>query len=343
MRRTGRREIALIGFLRESNMVNGEYKNLAARWVFIGAVVSMVLPLAVHGMGNRPPPPGRFQYKLDQYADEAPPGTEKWKQLRQMQLPLEEASAIDVDDRTNIVAAGKSRAIIYDSSLRTVAGWRIESPADCVGVDQEGTIYIGAGDHVEVYRNSRLEKRWEPYNRRSILTSITVIGDKVFVADAGNKKILCYSRDGDKRKSFGNSESNSRMFVIPSPYMDIASDREQTLWVADTGRRKLKNFDVDGKFISEWGRSSHKLSGFSGCCNPAHFAILPHGSFATAEKGLVRVKVHKPNGELDSLVFGSGFLGSNVSVADLAAGPGGLVYVLDSRGILRVFGRDDAE
>lgn len=324
-------------------MVNGEYKNQAARWVFIVAAAAMVLPLAVRGMGNRPPPPGRFQYKLDQYVDEAPAGTEKWKQLRQMQLPLEEASAIDVDAQTNIVAAGRTRAIIYDRSLRTVAGWALENAANCAALDHKGIVYIGAGDHVEVYSNSRLEKRWEPYNGRSILTSITVIEDKVFVADAGNKTILCYSRDGEKRKSFGNSESNSRMFVIPSPYMDIASDREQTLWVADTGRRKLKNFDIDGQLISEWGRSSHKLYGFSGCCNPAHFAILPHGSFATAEKGLARVKVHKPNGELDSLVFGSGFLGSNVSAADLAAGPDGKIYVLDSEGILRIFSEGESE
>ena len=78
--------------------------------------------------------------------------------------------------------------------------------------------------------------------------------------------------------------------------------------------------------------------GFSGCCNPAHFAFLPDGRFVTSEKGLVRVKTYKPSGEFDAVVAAPVKFAEEGKAPDLAADAAGNVYVLDfDKKMIRVF------
>jgi hypothetical protein len=298
-----------------------------------------LMPLqSAPGMGTRPPPGGRFEYDLTKYEDAG--GSTGWKREEKMQPPIKGAGGIAVTRAGNIIVAGERRAVVYDADLQTIGAWELKSSANCLYAVNTGLVYTCAGDHVEVYENGRLRDAWQQHGTEAVLTSIAVVDGTVFVADAGNASVLQYEPDGTFKGSLAGGESKT--FVAPGPYMDVAAGREGTVWVADTGRLELKNFDRDGGFLSSWGKSSHKLDGFCGCCNPVHFAILPDGAFVTAEKGFVRVKVHKPNGALDSLVFGPGFLGKGINVEDVAADRKGRIYVLDSKGMLHIFGRKDA-
>ena len=45
-----------------------------------------------------------------------------------------------------------------------------------------------------------------------------------------------------------------------------------------------------------------KIEGFSGCCNPAHFAILDDNSFITSEKGMPRIKIYDQHGQFTGIV-----------------------------------------
>ena len=78
------------------------------------------------------------------------------------------------------------------------------------------------------------------------------------------------------------------------------------MWVVNPGMHAFENYEFDGDLRAFWENTSMKIDGFSGCCNPAHFTFLPDGSFVTSEKGLVRVKVHKPSGELLGVVAATG-------------------------------------
>ena len=65
------------------------------------------------------------------------------------------------------------------------------------------------------------------------------------------------------------------------------------------------------------------IDGFSGCCNPTHFTILPNGDIVTAEKGLIRVKLYSKDGILKGVV---------ATPEQFSEGTTGLDLVVDSRG-----------
>jgi hypothetical protein len=81
-----------------------------------------------------------------------------------------------------------------------------------------------------------------------------------------------------------------------------------------------------------------EIQGFSGCCNPSHFAILEDGSFVTSEKGLPRVKVYNRIGNLVSVVaLAEHFMEGTVGL-DLAVDAAQKIYVLDPlQKIVRIF------
>jgi hypothetical protein len=58
-------------------------------------------------------------------------------------------------------------------------------------------------------------------------------------------------------------------------------------------------------------------------------AIRRDGSFVTSEKGLVRVKLYTPAGDLVGVVAGSDQFDEGVSGLDLAADSAGRILVLD--------------
>ena len=88
------------------------------------------------------------------------------------------------------------------------------------------------------------------------------------------------------------------------------------------------------------------VDGFSGCCNPSHAAVLQDGSFVTAEKGLVRVKIHNRAGEFVCLVAAPDQFDKGTVGLDLAVDSNGRIHVLDpKRKQVRIFEKmeDDSE
>ena len=98
---------------------------------------------------------------------------------------------------------------------------------------------------------------------------------------------------------------------------------------------------------SSWGTPSYALEGFSGCCNPAHLAVLPDGRFVTSEKGLARVKVYDDQGRFETAVVAPDQLDTEAGPCDVAVDGTGRILVLDpGRGVVRIFeakGRGDRE
>jgi hypothetical protein len=118
------------------------------------------------------------------------------------------------------------------------------------------------------------------------------------------------------------------------------------LRVVNPGRHLIEAYTPIGDREWVWGKTSLKVDGFSGCCNPVSLAVLPDGGFVTCEKGLPRMKVYDADGGFAGVVAGPDELGSTDSQAgsckmqsfDAAVDSDGRVYVLDTlNNVIRIF------
>ncbi len=185
--------------------------------------------------------------------------------------------------------------------LRKVLG---ASPT-CIACGENGEFFVGMRDHIRIFDGEgTLLSRWNSFGDKAVITSIAVNNQFIFVADAGNRVVYKCDEQGNVVSRIGekNEEKGVPGYVIPSPYFDIAVDADGFLWAANTGRHSLENYNTDGSLRTSWKASSVTIEGFSGCCNPAHFAIMNDNSFVTSEKGLVRIKIHDQHGQFNAVV-----------------------------------------
>jgi hypothetical protein len=219
--------------------------------------------------------------------------------------------------------------------------------ASCIAV-KNNNVYIGTGARLSGYSmKGDLLNIWKPLNANGYITSIATDDDYLYAADAMNKRILKYSYNGGPAMEFGKKDSITRApgFIIPSLYFDIACGGFNDVWVVNPGWLHLENYTNTGYFRSSWGKASFENNGFTGCCNPAHMALLPDGSFVTYEKGVDKIKVFDPAGQFICLVAGAGSfkgnadfqLGNNNLVKDMATDDKGLIYILDAYNQVSIF------
>ena len=88
-------------------------------------------------------------------------------------------------------------------------------------------------------------------------------------------------------------------FIVPGAAFPLDLSQNGDLWVANIGRKRLEQLDpATGRFIASW----EPRESFGGCCNPVRFAALSGGRFVTMEKGVRRVCIYLPSGELERVV-----------------------------------------
>lgn len=275
------------------------------------------------------------------------------------------AHAVAVDETGNIYVAGDTSIRIFDDIGKQLNEIILQSEPRCLTIENEPNnmaIYIGMKDHVEIYREGKLSKTWPSLGDKAVLTSIAVSDNDVFVADAGNRVVIHYDKDGNVVNKIGEKDESRNIpgFVIPSPYFDLAIARDGLLRVVNPGIQKIEAFTFDGDLEFSWGESSNKIEGFCGCCNPVNFAILygddqsgDNDKFITSEKGLTRIKVYNDSGKFVSVVAGPAQLieGGKVEVCDspeecqmggfdVAVDSSGRVIVLDTiKNIVRIFSK----
>jgi hypothetical protein len=188
---------------------------------------------------------------------------------------------------------------------------------------------------------------WSVRGARAYVTSVDVSGDDVLVGDAGSRVVLRYDRVGMLRGRIGEADRSRGVdgLLIPSPYMDAAFAPDGTVWVANTGRHRVESYAPDGEITGYFGEPSMAITGFSGCCNPSHFAITADGRFVTSEKGTPRTKICSADGEVEEVVATADAFTPDVLGLDTAVDARGRVFVLDPPAkLVRVFARtEDAE
>ena len=234
--------------------------------------------------------------------------------------------------------AGGKIYLLIDSTLQvmTPKGERVfnlplnDKPV-CVTVS--GTdIIIGFERNVVRYDGvGKLVNRSSAFPGNAYVSALAVWKDRVYVADAGEKKVRILDAALKEVGSFEGESgvSDQHGFIIPSLHFELAVNNEGELWVVNPGLHALQNYALDGTFRGQWSRTSFETDGFSGCCNPCEIAFLSDGSFVTSEKGLVRVKVHKPSGELLTVVAPPEAFPDEYKAPDVAVDENGTILVLD--------------
>ncbi len=310
-------------------------------WIALGLIIAvlviMVRDFYYKECNNETNP---YEYSLDKLKniDSKHIG---YTEIKTIIPEIDEIKAIAIDKQDRVYVSGKEKIAIYSADNKFLKSYEVSSQARSIHVGAEGKIYLGIDSYVEVLdKNGVLLKKWSPVNIKSVITSIAESKKYVYVADAGNKVVYQYSHEGELIKEIGKKDSLKGIpsFVIPSPYFDLLLGRENELWVVNPGRHSFQTFSDEGELISSWERTSMQLEGFSGCCNPSHIAMLSNGSFVTSEKGIERIKIHKPSGNFETVVAGSDKFDEGTKGLDLAVDSKDRVFVLDpKRNQIRIF------
>ena len=195
-------------------------------------------------------------------------------------------------------------------------------------------------NHVLVIKKGQTTA-WPSPRGTAHFTSIDADLWYVYVADAGSRRIWRYKKEGGNPFEIGKKDwaNGVRGFYIPSPHFDVAiSPADGSIWAVNPGHHALENYRPDGMPLSSWESTGIAIEGFSGRCNPSHFALMPDGGFVTAEQGLPRVKIYNIDGSLRGVVAAPDQFDDGATGLDVAVGADGKIYVLDpARGQVRVF------
>ncbi len=143
-------------------------------------------------------------------------------------------------------------------------------------------------------------------SEKSVFTSVACYNDSlIIIADAGLRLVHIYDLKSNKQssiKGFYSSENDHLGFIVPSPNFDLVINSDNELWVVNPGIHALQQYNLKGDLLDFWKKETNSIEGFTGCCNPAHIAVLENGDFVTSEKGLVRIKIYNKKGDLQSIV-----------------------------------------
>lgn len=250
-----------------------------------------------------------------------------------------QARGVAAGPEDRIYVVGDEAVRIFDRSGQALRDIPLTRPARALAADERARLYICMKDHVEVYgATGQAEAKWDPLGKDAVLTSVAVSRNDVFVADAGNRVVLRYDTSGKLLGRIGQKDPDRNIpgFVIPSPYFDLAMGPDGLLRVVNPGRHRIEAYTRDGDLEFTWGGFGTAIEGFSGCCNPVNFAIVPGGGFVTCEKGLTRVKTYDGDGKFVGVVARPGQFAEEEQACTGEGGAecssGGLDVAVDSRG-----------
>lgn len=255
-----------------------------------------------------------------------------YSEINQIPLRFQQVSGIAVDLEDNIYVTGDENVLLMNNEGQLQSTISTSGTALCLDVDNNGNLYLGMTDHIEIYdRDGTKKAHWESLGDKALITSIATSNEYVFVADAGNRVVRKYDKSGNLLLRIGEKDESKDIpgCLIPGRFFDVSIDPDGFLWLVNSGRHSLENYTFAGDLRSTWGEYSMEIEGFCGCCNPSHITILDDGKFITSEKGIPRIKVYNRLGNLESVVAGPDKFIEGTEGLDIASDSNGKIYVLD--------------
>ena len=315
-----------------------------AQWVAVVLGVALVIAGGIalyrldttgergNGLGDA------FNYSLDRW-QRTDPRLIGYRPELKILTHFAEARGVAVGPDDAIYVVGDRVVQVFDPAGHPVRAIESEAEPRCLAVASDGDLFVGLKDHVEVLdETGKRLATWDSLGDNALITSVALASNDVFVADAGNRAVVRYSRAGELRGKIGG-------FIVPSPYLDVVVDSDGMLRAVNPGKHRIETYADDGTLTAAWGKASIGVQGFAGCCNPVHLAVLPNREFVTSEKGLSRVKIYSRDGAFVCVVAGPEMFegpkgpGSGQDsmdgklgwANDVAADSGGRVIVLDPK------------
>lgn len=296
----------------------------------------------------------RFLYDLSEF-EETAPEVLIYEAAGEFSTGLGQVKRVAFWQGQGIAVTGDDSVAIFTAEGTKLKQWPIEGPAHCLLPLDNDSILVGYASRYAILDANGQEKSKSPdLGRRTFLTSAAAHGDRLFLADAGNREvIICNQKTGEVIERFGKKDParGNPGFNIPSPYFALAVAPDGQLRVANTGLLRVETYTLDGRFVSSWGEPGMKIDRFCGCCNPAYLTLTRSGDFITSEKGLARINVYGADGRFKGAVAGPNMLVADKELAkractdctvgagfDVSLDPNGDVLTLDPyRKVVRRF------
>lgn len=315
-------------------------KNKGITIFLIALAVIIVIIIVNEYLSDRPDKgkPNPYQYSVEEFK-KIDPSLIRYQESVNFRIGFDNPAAIAIYNDT-IYAAGDDIIKIID--LKGTLSGQINLPVSPHTLKVfNDKIFFAAGNRLFVYNMSdESTSEWEPLEELSFITAIAANANDIFIADAGNRRVVRYSPEGHLISVFDGKAEEGALhgFIIPSAYFDIEINDEGELWIVNPGMHSLENYTFEGQLRSHWKHASMKTEGFSGCCNPAFFTFLSDGRFVTSEKGLVRIKTYKVSGEFEGVVAAPDKFIEDGHAPDIAADSKNNIYAMDfDKKVIRVF------
>ena len=247
-----------------------------------------------------------------------------WSIERTYSLPAGSLTSVAVSENGMIFLGGDAFVSALDQNLGLL--WSLETEGKITALAVTGdTIFASTTETIFLVSSSgKLITEWGPYEGNSIITSLSASPEHVVIADAGNKRVFILDKEGEVLKMMGQGDER---FLIPSGYFDVALSGN-LVFAANTGNRRIETWTTDGRKTEEFGEPGTAPGAFCGCCNPAHFAVIPQG-FVTAEKGINRIKILDRDGIFIEFVSVNNDFNQSIPL-DVASADGVTIYAANN-------------
>lgn len=323
---------------------NHKNKEMSRRWINMILLLALAIITAVVIIdylstrpGKRPPNPFSFDISEYESVDEE---MISYREVRQIRTGEVSPVAITFHKNNILLLTGRTLQQITLWGEET-GSFSFDHQPVCLAVTPQNNIAIAFEQHLALYsQEGVLLYQSEPLPPQAYYTAIAPYEDKLFVADAGNRRVVVYNERLEQINSFRGVSGVSEVhgFILPGAHFDLALNHENELWIVNPGLHRLQLYGHDGRFRREWGFPSFSNEGFSGCCNPSYIAFFADGRMATSEKGLVRIKIHKESGELESVAVPPNLFAGGKQAPAIAVSPDETIIALDfDKNMIRIF------
>lgn len=163
--------------------------------------------------------------------------------------------ALDENDNICLTDTGANAVCYYERAKKKWHRWtklgevRLVAP---VAVAKRGTTIFLADSALAriIAFNEDGKVLFQITNHLGRPSGITILNDRLFVADAQQHKIIVFSLKGDYQREFGKRGIGNGQFNFPT---HIAADPKGNLLVTDSMNSRVQILDADGNFKSEIG------------------------------------------------------------------------------------------
>ncbi len=275
-------------------------------------------------------PDNPYEYNIDEFkvVDE---NLISYREARQIAIETGQPKALTWF-QGNLYLLTESHLQILTPEGKEILKKTIDQNPQAIVIHNDATILIAYERHLTAYNPDGKEiLRSESLSDESLFSSLAISESMIYVANAGKKEVVVFDENLGYVRSFKGESGVSALhgFILPSLHFHMAVNSNDEIWVVNPGMHRIQNYAASGRLRGDWGKPGFTLEGFSGCCNPTYFAFMSDGRFITTEKGMVRVKIYKESGELESVVAAPDKFPNSETAPAIAVDDNDNVWLLD--------------